>query len=430
MDIHVVQPGDTIDTIADRYGVSADRLIRDNALSYPNQLVPGETIVITYPTQTYTVREGDTLESIAYTHNVTVDELLRNNPFLSDMEYIFPGEILSLGFNRIGNVTTHGYANTYIDRKVLRKTLPYLTYLTVFNYRTTQNGEIVVEAEDSDIIQLSKEYGVIPLILMTTLSIQGQTDLEITYEVLINEESQDRLFDNIMNIIREKGYYGVNISAQFINTSNQELFNNYVKNLSTRLRNEGFITMITINPRIEMVNDEVTFERINYSEIDREVDAITFLQYKFGFNFGPPSPVTSIYSLSIFLDNVISQIPSEKIYVGIPVIGYDWELPYIPGYSKASSLTLDSVMNLARNVGAIIEFDEVSKTPYFQYENIGDKIPHEVWFVNAITINEMLKMIAEKGIIGTGVWNIMSYFTQQWLVINSQYEIIKFLPEF
>jgi spore germination protein len=428
MDIYIVQPGDTIYSIADRYGVNADKLVKDNGLPRPDLLIPGENIVITYPTQTYIVQEGDTIEQIAAINNITVNELLRNNPFLADTQFIYPGELLNISYERITNITTHGYGNTFIDRKTLLKTLPYLTFLTILNYRTAQNGEIIAYDDDTEILQLAKEYSVIPLMLITTLTVQGGEDLETTYEVLIDENIQNRLFDNILQIVKDKGYSGVNISAQYITSSNQALFYHYVSNLSSRLQSEGFLTTITVNPRIESSNNEITFEQIDYFQIANIVNTILFLQYKWGFNFGPPSPVSSVFNLNLFLDYALTQITADKIYISIPTLGYDWELPFAPGFSKASALTIESVMDLARSYKVLIEFDEVSHTPYFQYTSV-DNIPHEVYFVNAMTINSLAQMSIAKGITGTGIWNIMNYFTQMWLVINSQYNIIKLLPE-
>lgn len=430
MEIYVVQPGDTIDTIANSFGITVDKLIRDNELTNPKQLVPGEVIIIAYPAQTYTVQHGDTLETIAASNNISVNELLRNNPFLLDVEYIFPGEVLVIRYNRIGKIATHGYANTFINRNILRKTLPYLTYLTIFNYRTIEGGEIEGSDDDTDMIEMAKEYGVIPLMLMTTLSEQGEVDIKLTYEVITNEEVQNRLFDNVINIIKEKGYYGVNISAQFITSENQVFFNNYTQNLTNRLRQEGFLSLITINPKVEIVDDEITYENIDYSFIGSHVDSALFLQYKWGVNNAPPSPVVSITNMSVFLDYALSQIASEKIYTGIPTLGYIWELPYVPGFSRINSLTIESAINLARNVEATIEFDEASQTPYFIYMDPSSNVQFIVWFINALTINSMIRMLLEKGIFGTGVWNIMIYFTHLWLVINSQYEIIKLLPEY
>ena len=56
MDIHVVRPGDTLYELAYQYGVPMSRLILDNQLPDPSQLVVGQTLVIQYPRSTYTVR--------------------------------------------------------------------------------------------------------------------------------------------------------------------------------------------------------------------------------------------------------------------------------------------------------------------------------------------------------------------------------------
>ena len=80
MDIHVVQPGDTMYRLAQQYGIPMERLLQDNQLENPSQLVVGQTIVVQYPELTHTVRMGDSLYSIAQMHNTTVAQLLRNNP--------------------------------------------------------------------------------------------------------------------------------------------------------------------------------------------------------------------------------------------------------------------------------------------------------------------------------------------------------------
>lgn len=113
MDIYVVQTGDTINKIADSYGVSVEKLILDNHLTDPYNLVPGEVIIITYPSKTYTVKDGDSLDSIAALQNVTVNELLRNNPKISDKDFIYPGEVLSISFNRIGKIAPRLYDYIY-----------------------------------------------------------------------------------------------------------------------------------------------------------------------------------------------------------------------------------------------------------------------------------------------------------------------------
>ena len=46
MDIYVVQPGDTIDGIAGKYGINVQTIITDNQIVYPYALAVGQALFI------------------------------------------------------------------------------------------------------------------------------------------------------------------------------------------------------------------------------------------------------------------------------------------------------------------------------------------------------------------------------------------------
>lgn len=431
MDIYVVQPGDTIEEIADNFGVSVEKLILYNELINPNNLLVGQVIVIVHPSETYIVREGDTLSSIAASFNITVNELLRNNPFIIESKYIYPGEELTISYNRSARMAAYGYTNTFINRQTLKKTLPYLTYLSIIHNYIGMNGEIVGSDEDIDIIQMAIQHGVIPLMHLATIAIQGETDIEFTFRILSNNTLQNRVIENALTVLKDKGYYGVIISAQLINSDNQDLFYNFAKKFSERLGAEGYITLLAIDPNAHTTNGVVTFEPIDYSRLSEVVYSILFLQYTWGVVERPPSPVFSTHVVSTILEYFLPSVNPDKVSIGIPAFSYIWDLPYIPGRSNGNSITRDNIINLALEFGVTIQFDEESQTPYFIFNKPeNNNSQYIVWFVNAITVDSLLKILVENGVSATGVWNIMSYYAHFWLVLNSQYEIIKLLPEF
>jgi spore germination protein len=423
MTIHVVQPGETIYSIANMYGVSARKIVFDNLLQYPDYLVTGQTIVITYPKETYTVQEGDSLKSIADMFDITVLQLLRNNPYLTDREYLFSGESIVISYNQQGSIVTNGYANPFINKVTLKKTLPFLTYLSIYNYRPTEEGEVIANYDDSELIEITKNYGVAPLMLVTTLSPFGEENREIGYNLLYNDEIQDKFINNLIPILEEKQYYGLNMSFQYLNIDNQKYYKKLLENLSSRLKNAGYAMFVTINPNIRVVEHNALFQEVDYSPIGQFADVMTFMQYNWGYNLGPPVPISSLFKIKSFLDYVITLVPPEKINIGLQLLGYNWELPYVEGFSRANALTINAALNLARNVDTIIQFDEVSQTPYYYYNESGSE--HMVWFVDARSINSLLTLIKEYGLEGTGIWNVMQFYSQLWLIINSQYEIVK-----
>lgn len=428
MIIHVVQQGDTIQSIAEYYRTSETVLIRDNALREPDNLVIGQAIVIAYPTLTYIVQEGDTLEGIANSHNVSLIQLLQNNPYLSDREYIYSGDRIVVSYEKKGTIVTHGNTIPFINNISYTKTLPYLTYISIVNYTVTDTGEIISYYDDLELIQTAKQYSVIPLMFLTTLTLQGEANIRTAYQLLLDENYQNRLIENIINSLREKGFYGINVSYEYVSETTLPYIERVYSKIEARLKEEGFFVFATINPNITVLGDELVFQRMDYTELSTLADSIVFMNYERARNVNPPSPISSIYQMEVYLDYLMDTVPTNILSLGLATIGYDWALPYLAGISSVNSLTIDSAIGLARNEGADIQFDEISQTPYFRYTNRRGPNPveHIVWFIDARSINALLDLVAANDLQGIGIWNITVFNEQLWLIINSQFEILKF----
>jgi hypothetical protein len=50
-------------------------------------------------------------------------------------------------------------------------------------------------------------------------------------------------------------------------------------------------------------------------------------------------------------------------------------------------------------------------------------IINRLCIVSSIARRSLAYGRADSGLQGTGIWNIMYYYAQMWLIINSQYEI-------
>ena len=79
---------------------------------------------------------------------------------------------------------------------------------------------------------------------------------------------------------------------------------------------------------------------------------------------------------------------------------------------------------LAVEKGADIAFDSVAQAPFFRYTDENGAV-HEVWFQDARSVEASLSLAQEFALTGVGYWNVMRWFPQNWLVLNSQYRILK-----
>lgn len=118
------------------------------------------------------------------------------------------------------------------------------------------------------------------------------------------------------------------------------------------------------------------------------------------------------------LEYALTEIPPEKIYLGIPTYGYDWTLPFEPEVSRATSISNSQAVALAREYRQSIRYDEQAQSPWFQYTDQAGQT-HEVWFEDARSILAKLELVQEKKIWGINYWNLNRPFPQNWILLDS-----------
>lgn len=430
MQIHVVEPGDTIESIARKYQISAQDLIIQNNLDPKNQLAIGEALVILFPELTYRVREGDTLESISLNYNIPLLELLRNNPNLLIRPTISLGDVLILRYSQKREICVHGNTFGFINTDFLRSALPYLTYLSIINYTATGTGEIKVTYDDDDIISVAKEYNVIPLMYISTFEIDGSANTESEYSLMLSPLHQSNLVDNIITMLKEKGLLGVNIAAHYVRFDTLPYYEGFLLELSERVREEGFLLFLNLRPEITTIDGETVFEHLNYSFVNELVDYCIFNQYTWPRFETAPGPLLSVYDLNIFLEYATQYIDPCKIMIGIPTVGYSWSLPYSEGSSQRNSISINNALGLEREFKTGIKFDEPSQTPYIEYEmpRNNDTQNYIAWFVDARTITAIFDLVEKYNLCCIDIWNTSTYNPALWSLINSEYKIEKILP--
>ncbi len=422
MTVYTVQPGDTIDTIAERFNVPSMRLLQQNIVQPNNDLIVGQNLIITHPERVHYIEDGDTLQSIAEAFGVPEEQLLHNNPQLMERDYFYIGEEIILSYRKTEKIEVNGYAFSYIDMNTLKITLPYMTYLTIPGYQITITGDIIAP-EDKAVVEAARAYGVAPLMMCSTLNIQGQGNYEIIHTIVNDSAVRKNYIASVLQGIRENNLAGVNFGCTFILKEDLQNYILLMAEIKLLLQNEGYIVIITCDP-ITYGFDQDSMNDTNYFyQVGQIADRVILISYQWTHAHLSLVAQTTIPFLEKYVQYAVTQIPSEKILVGITRVVYNWELPYEEDKSRVISLTNSSALDLAYEMGVDIRFDEETQTPYFYYKI--NEIEHFVWFKDAKTIISILGLVKSYHLGGVSVWSIMDYEPQIWSIINSTFDVIK-----
>ena len=423
MKIHVVQAGESVWSIASDYGVDPDRLAADNEVPPSGALAVGQTLVVRFPQQVHVVRSGETLTSIAAAYGTSVRTLWRKNWPLGGSEQIYPGQVLVISdcSEPLGTAVSHGYAYPHIDSGLLHAQLPYLSTLAPFSYGLTADGRLHAP-EDAALLAAARQYGVQPVMSLSSLTEEGEFSTERAALVLTDSAVQDELILEVFQVLRAKGYRGLDVDFEYLPASLAQPYAAFLHRLHRLLRSRGLFLWTALAPKTSASQTGILYEGHDYAAIGAAVDGALLMTYEWGYAQGPPMAVAPLPSVRAVLDYAVTAIPPEKLLLGIPNYGYDWPLPFVSGTTRARSLSNQQAIALAVEQGAEIFYDETAQSPYFHYtDNAGTA--HAVWFEDARSLDAKLRLIQEYGLMGAGFWNLMRPFSQTWLVLDSLYQI-------
>lgn len=426
MTIYIVKAGDTLESIAAQYGVSRDRIILENELPNPDALVIGQSIGIRVPATVHTVVQGETLASIAKIYNTEPYRILQHNPQIAAKEGVTPGDVLVITYadeTPIDTITINGYAYPFIDRTILRKTLPFLSYLLLFTYGFTETGELI-PIEDEELIALAQDFGVGPIMVLAPMDASGNFSSESASNMFSNPEAQTNLINNLVTTMQAKGYRGVDIDFEFILPDDKDKFLSFITAVNTRLNEANLLTFVALAPKTSGDQKGLLYQAHDYPTIGAVADKVLLMTYEWGYTYGPPMATSPINNMRTVLTYGVSVIDPAKVLMGTPNYAYDWPLPFEKGKTAAESIGNQEAIVRAAKYGANIQFDETAQSPFINYTN-EDGIDHVIWFDDVRSMNAKLRLIPEFNLNGSGIWQIMRYFPGLWMVFDSLFTLVK-----
>lgn len=378
MQIHVVKQGDSLWTIAHQYGISTNQIATANQLENPNALVVGQSLVI--PTVSRSTAPKPVIDVNAYTINT--------------------GETGAREIQEVGQ---------------------YLTYWMPFVYSVKEDGTLTT-LDDTEMLKSAAAERIVPVMAITNFS-ATETGSDLAHTILSSPELQEKVITNVLAVMKEKGYQGLNIDFENVYPRDREHYNQFLQLAVDRLHPQGYSVSSALAPKTSSEQKGLLFEAHDYEAHGRIVDFVVLMTYEWGYRKGPAQAISPINEIKRVLDYAVTVIPRDKILFGFQIYARDWLLPFVEG-QEAETFSSQEAVRRAIEHQVAIQYDTKAQAPFFRYTDEQGRT-HEVWFEDARSAQAKFDMVKQYKLRGISYWVLGYPFPQNWLLLGDNFTIRK-----
>ena len=262
------------------------------------------------------------------------------------------------------------------------------------------------------LINEAHAMGIKVLLTVSNLTQQGKFSTTLMGRLIRDQDFANLVWRNIRNILVEYQFDGVNLDLEKAAPEDRSLFSQLIKSWSTLFKRANFLVTIDVPAKTASEPQDVWKGSFDYKVIGQAVDEVILMTYEEHWPGSPPGSIASISWVNEVLNYAIANIPRQKIYMGIPLYGYDWS-----ERGGAEVISYLRATELAQRHGAPLRWDAAQHSTYFRYETRG--VHHTVYFEDPRSLKEKLDLAEGKGIRGVALWEMNLSYPRAWEVLQT-----------
>lgn len=248
-------------------------------------------------------------------------------------------------------------------------------------------------------------------------------DPDHSFIALTDPKAQENLVANLLNIVRQQGFDGIDIDFEGLGEDNRDLFTNFARNLTAAFKAENLKVAITLEARLA---NQVPMDWRNLSLI---ADELRIMAYDYhAQSTATPGPIAPLGWLKEILDYTQQNARSEKFIIGLGNYGYDWTEPTEAGkpwqgigisHERAVALAESKQSPIIIQSGIDARGYDIGTAPSFTYTDEAGK-RHEVWFEDEASLTAKLNLVAQYKTAGVIFWSVGLGDTDFWTNQHSE----------
>lgn len=258
---------------------------------------------------------------------------------------------------------------------------------------------------DLSTVRTLQVHGIWVIPTVTNLR-DGEWDPGTVQAMLHNPTAVETHIDELVNLAVANGYDGIDIDYEDLSGRDREVYSEFLTNLGTALRGAGKLLTTAVHPKTSEAGDDERNLAQDYQAIGAAVDQVRVMTYDYSWDTSSPGPVAPADWVEDVIAWTVTQIPREKVVLGVVLLGYDW------GEGPGATVDYEEAQSIARAHDATVRRFR-DRSPWFTYQD-SSGVWHEVWYEDSQSARAKLALVSEYGLAGAFFWRLGGEDPEVW----------------
>ena len=256
------------------------------------------------------------------------------------------------------------------------------------------------------LLQQTKTIAVLPVLS----NFYGEKwDTTDTHLLLNDTHRQARFIESLVKTIKRYGFQGINLDFEELQDAWIPQYYAFADALYHRFHAEGLILAQTLVPFNQQLDPVKIYEHS---------DLIFVEALNQHYETGQPEAIASLKWVEGWMQKLSDTLPKDKFILSMPAFGLNWGKKGV----DAEELSYRVALSIAQEAEAKVVFNPSTYNLEFEYAD-EDKVPHKVFFTDAVTTFNQLRTVSHFGWRGAAMHRLGSEDSRIWQFFDKDLSI-------
>jgi spore germination protein YaaH len=220
-------------------------------------------------------------------------------------------------------------------------------------------------------------------------------------------KNPEKLANDLAVAAKNYNLDGINIDLENLTYGDRHALTELARLLKNKLAPQGKTVSIAVGSVDKPMSTgwKAAYDLKALSQI---VDYIVIMAYDQHWQTSGPGPVAALDWVKKQLDYMVTQAPKNKLVLGVPFYGRTWT-----NGQNGVGIRYNNVIKAVQENQATIEYHSIYRTPFAKYTT-SDGSTKEIWFENAQSLQEKVRLVNDYGLKGVAAWRLGQEDTSIW----------------